>query len=131
MENRIVKLNVEKYGGMIISPWFDRPLGVAGRVLVKNGNKIESRLFHIDKDLLMLPNLAIHMNREVNNGYTYNVQVDIEPVFGEKESGKEFLDIVADELGVKREDILDTDLFLTNRVKGTIWGGNEEFIAAA
>ena len=130
VENRIVKLNVEKYGGMIISPWFDRPLGVAGRVLVKNGNKIESRLFHIDKDLLMLPNLAIHMNRDVNNGYTYNVQVDVEPVFGEKESGKEFLDIVADELGVKREDILDTDLFLTNRVKGTIWGGNEEFIAA-
>lgn len=129
-EKSLIKLNTEKYGGMLMAPWFDRPLGIAGRVLVKNGKKVETRLLHIDRNLVMIPNLAIHMNRQVNEGYNYNAQKDTLPIFAEVESELNLNDVVAKELGVKKEDILDSDLFLTNRVKGTLWGANNEFIAA-
>ena len=76
-----LRLDVEAYGGMIDNTWFDRPLSVAGRVLVRNGSKIESKLLYIDKDILMIPNVAIHFNREVNNGYKYNRQIDLCPMF--------------------------------------------------
>lgn len=130
VEKNFVKLNVEKYGGMLMAPWFDRPLGVAGRVMVKNGKKIEEKLFHIDRDIVMMPNLAIHMNREANEGYKYNAQNDTQPIFAEIGSNVTLYDIVAKELGISKEDILDTDLFLSNRVKGTLWGAKNEFIAA-
>ena len=130
VENNFVKLNVEKYGGMLIAPWFDRPLGIAGRVMIKNGEKIEEKLLHIDKDIIMMPSLAIHMNREANEGYKYNAQTDTQPIFAELASKISLYDIIAKELGVDKEAILDTDLFLTNRVKGTIWGADNEFIAA-
>ena len=107
-----LRLDVEAYGGMIDNTWFDRPLTVAGRVLVRNGSKIESKLLYIDKDILIIPNVAIHFNREVNNGYKYNRQ------------------IVADELGVKAEDILGKDLFLVNRQKGLVWGLENEFVSS-
>lgn len=129
-EKCFIKLNVEKYGGMLIAPWFDRPLGIAGRVLVKNDSKIEERLLHIDRDIVMIPSLAIHMNRDINDGYKYNAQVDVLPIFSETDSKIELLDIVARELGIDKNDILDMDLFLTNRIKGTIWGADNEFIAA-
>lgn len=64
VEQAYVKLNVEKYGGMLCAPWFDRPLSVAGRVIIKEGNRLVSKLVSIDRDLLMIPNLAIHMNRD-------------------------------------------------------------------
>ena len=130
VEKNFVKLNVEKYGGMLMAPWFDRPLGIAGRVMVKNGNKIEERLLHIDRDIIMMPNLAIHMNREANDGYKYNAQNDTQPIFAELGSNVTLPDIMAKELKVDKEAILDAELFLTNRVKGTIWGANNEFIAA-
>ena len=79
--NEYLRLDVEAYGGMIDNTWFDRPLTVAGRVLVRNGSKIESKLLYIDKDILMIPNVAIHFNREVNNGYKYNRQIDLCPMF--------------------------------------------------
>ena len=104
VEKNFVKLNVEKYGGMLMAPWFDRPLGIAGRVMVKNGKKIE--------------------------GYKYNAQNDTQPIFAEIGSNVTLYDIVAKELGIAKEDILDTDLFLSNRVKGTLWGAENEFIAA-
>lgn len=129
-EKNFVKLNVEKYGGMLMAPWFDRPLGIAGRIMVKNGTRIEERLLHIDRDIIMMPSLAIHMNREANDGYKYNAQIDTQPIFAELSSGVTLYDIIAKELGVSKDTILDTDLFLTNRVKGTIWGANNEFIAA-
>ena len=129
-EKNFVKLNVEKYGGMLMAPWFDRPLGIAGRVMVKNGTRIEERLLHIDRDIIMMPNLAIHMNREANDGYKYNAQTDTQPIFAELASGVTLYDIIAKELDVSKDAILDTDLFLTNRMKGTIWGANNEFIAA-
>ena len=78
-----MKLNVEKYGGMILSPWLDRPLSVAGRVFVagKDG-KPEAKLVNLKKDLLIIPNVAIHFNREINNGFAYNPQTDMAPLMG-------------------------------------------------
>ena len=115
---------------MIDSTWFDRPLSVAGRVLVKNGNRIENRLLYIDKDILLIPNVAIHFNRQINDGYKYNRQIDLCPMFscGELKKGA-FNQMVADELGVKAEDILGKDLFLVNRQKPSIWGLKNEFVS--
>lgn len=129
-EKAIIKLNTEKYGGLIMYPWFDRPLGIAGRVLVRNGKKVESKLIHIDRNIVMIPSLAIHMNRQINEGYNFNAQKDSLPIFAEVASEIDLNDVVAKELGVEKNNILDSDLFLTNRVKGTLWGANNEFIAA-
>lgn len=129
--NEYLRLDVEAYGGMIDNTWFDRPLTVAGRVLVRNGSKIESKLLYIDKDILMIPNVAIHFNREVNNGYKYNRQIDLCPMFscGALKKGA-FDKMVADELGIKAEDILGKDLFLVNRQKGLVWGLENEFVSS-
>lgn len=131
VEKSFIKLNVEKYGGMLISPWFDRPLGIAGRVMVRAGLKIKEMLLHIDRNILMIPSLAIHMNREANDGYKYNAQIDLLPVFAEKNSNIDLADIIARQLNIDKNDILDADLFLTSRVKGTVWGADNEFIASA
>ncbi len=126
-----IKLNVERYGGMLCAEWFDRPLSVAGRVLVNKKGKVESKLVNIDRDLLMIPSLAIHMNREANDGYKYNAQTDMIPVFGDKGAADSFFALVAKEAGVKNSDILGHDLFLYNRVKPIFWGANEEFIGSS
>lgn len=125
-----LRLNVEGYGGMIDSSWFDRPLSIAGRVLIRENGKIVNKLFNIDKDILMIPNVAIHLNREVNNGYAYNKQVDLLPLFsaGELKKG-DFDKMVADELGVKVEDVISKDLFLVNRQRQCIWGYKDEFVS--
>lgn len=131
VDDAYVKLNVEKYGGMLCAPWFDRPLSIAGRVIVKTDNGIETKLINIDRDLLMIPNLAIHMNRQANDGYKYNAQIDMEPLFCEKgEEKNAFLKLIAEEAGVNPDNILDTDLFLYNRMKATTYGLNNEFIAS-
>ncbi len=124
-----LKLNVEAYGGMIDSTWFDRPLSVAGRVLVKEDGAIKNKLLYIDKDVLLIPNLAIHMNRAVNDGYAFNRSVDLCPLFsaGAMRPG-EFDQMIARELGVQKEDILGKDLFLVNRQSPAIWGYENEFI---
>ena len=80
VEEHYVKLNVEKYGGMLCAPWFDRPLSVAGRLIVKENNRLVTKLINVDRDLVMIPNLAIHMNREANKGYDYNIQKDMLPL---------------------------------------------------
>ena len=129
VENQYVKLNTEGYGGMICAPWLDRPLSVAGRIAVKDQGKIVTRLVNIDRDLVMIPNLAIHMNREANNGYKYNPQKDLLPLFGEASAKGKFQKILAEAAGVKEEEILGHDLFLYNRQKGTIWGAEEEFVS--
>ena len=130
MDKSYIQLNVEKYGGMICSPWLDRPLSIAGRVLVKTEKGVETKLVNIDRDLLIIPNLAIHMNREVNDGYKFNAQKDMLPLFSTIEGKGSFKKTVADAASVKEEDILDWDLFLYNRQKATILGGKEEFIAS-
>ena len=81
-DGKYTKLNVEGYGGMLCAPWFDRPLSVAGRIAVRTENGIETRLVNLDQDLAMIPNLAIHMNREANSGYKYNIQKDMLPIVG-------------------------------------------------
>ena len=129
VEGHYVKLNVEKYGGMLCAPWFDRPLSVAGRLAVKEGNRIATKLVKVDRDLLMIPNLAIHFNREVNEGYQYNAQVDMLPLYGGADAKGTFMETVAESAGVKKEDILGHDLYLYNRVPGSIWGAGGEFLS--
>ena len=133
--NSYVRLNVEKYGGMLMNPWFDRPLSVAGRVFVrKDGGdaKIvppEQKLVNIDKNLLMIPNLAIHMNREANDGHKINVQQEICPVFSSDENST-LAKTIADACSVKTDDILSCDLFLYCRDEPRIWGNEGEFISS-
>lgn len=133
VDKKFVKLNVEKYGGMLCAPWLDRPLSVAGRIVVRTPDGVETKLVNVDRDLMIIPNLAIHMNRSVNEGYEYNAQKDMLPLFcqadGKAAKGK-FLQLIAEEAGVKAEDILDTDLFLYNRMKGTVLGLNGEYISS-
>lgn len=130
VKNKYVKLNTEKYGGMICSTWFDRPLSIAGRILVKENNAVKTHLVNIDKDLVIIPNLAIHMNREVNDGYTYNAQIDMLPLYGDNSSKGSLMKTIAKEVNVEEESILGTDLFLYNRMNGTKIGANEEYISS-
>ena len=129
VEKTYVKLNVEKYGGMLMAPWFDRPLSIAGRVIVRKDGKLEEKLIDFDRNLVMLPNLAIHMNREANEGYKYNVQKDMLPLYGCGGSGGMFMEDIARAAGVAQEDMIGSDLFLYNRMEGSIWGAQEEFIS--
>lgn len=102
-EDAYVKLNTEKYGGMILSTWLDRPLSVAGRIFFEDANgEIEQKLVHVDRDLLVIPNLAIHMNRDMNRGFSYNPQVDMLPIFSD-EKEKKLLDVFAVETGIDKE----------------------------
>lgn len=126
-----LKLNVEGYGGMICSSWFDKPLSIAGRVLIKENNKVVSKLVHYEKDILMIPNMPIHFNRDVNNGYKYNVQIDMAPLFsaGALKKGS-FNAMLASLLNVEEDAILGKDIFLCNHQKGCVWGSEDEFISA-
>lgn len=131
VENRYVRLNTEKYGGMILSTWLDRALSVAGRAAVRQKGEIVTKLVNIDKDLLVIPNVAIHMNRDMNNGVAYNPQTDMLPLYAGCAGGKKdnaLMKRVAKAAGVKPEDILGHDLFLYVREKGRIWGENGEFV---
>lgn len=130
VEKAYIKLNVERYGGMLLAPWFDRPLSVAGRLIVRKNGEIQEKLVAVDKDLLVIPNLAIHMNREVNDGYKYNVQKDMLPLYSDYDGKGSFMKLMAAETDVAEEDILGHDLFLYDRTPGTVWGANEEFISA-
>ncbi len=129
--NAYIRLNTEKYGGMLMAPWFDRPLSIAGRVAAAVGDRIESRLLSVNRDLVLIPSLAIHMNRKANDGYSYNPQTDLLPLFGSLGSGGSLKKIIAAEAKVAEEQILATDLFLYNRVRGTVWGADHEFISSA
>ncbi len=129
VENHYVKLNVEKYGGMLCAPWLDRPLSVAGRLVIREGNRLVTKLVNVDRDLCMIPNLAIHMNREANEGYKYNAQKDMLPLYGCESAKGTFMARVAETAGVEEEDIVGNDLFLYNRMKGSVWGASEEYIS--
>lgn len=136
VENQYVKLNTEVYGGPILNTWFDRPLSIAGRVVLKGDSlvKPEVKIFDAKKPLLIIPNIAIHMNRNVNEGYAINKQVDTLPFVGlinEKlEKNNYLLNLISDNLGVKVEEILDFDLYLYEYEKGCLIGLDEEFISA-
>lgn len=123
------RLSVEGYGGMIMSTWLDRPLTVGGRVIVKTEDGIESRLVCIDRDLLVIPSLAIHFQRDINKGHTFNPQVDMQPLWGPA-GCRTLTDLVAEELGVDTADILDSDLQLVTRQAPTQIGPDGEFFMA-
>ena len=130
-DNSYVKLNVEKYGGMLMAPWFDRPLSVAGRVVIRSNDGLEEKMVNIERDLVMIPNLAIHMNREANNGVAYNPQKDLLPLFAAENTDRTLLELIADQAGIEKKDIISYDLFLYNRMPGTIWGADNEFVSSA
>lgn len=128
--NEYLRLNVEKYGGAIYYTWLDRPLSLAGRILVKEKTKTVSKNIYIDKDLLIIPSLPIHFNREVNKGVNFNEQIDLCPLFSNGELKKgDFLKMLAKEAKVKVQDIVSYDLFLVNRQVGKSWGYKDEFIS--
>ena len=131
VDNHYVKLNVEKYGGMLCAPWFDRPLSVAGRVMVRCDDGIKMVLVNVDRDFVMIPNLAIHMNREANDGYKYNAQRDMLPLFGDGASKGKFMEEIAKAAGITKEEIEGMDLFLYNRQKGSIWGSENEYMSSS
>lgn len=130
VENAYNKLNVERYGGMILSTWFDRPLSVAGRLVIEENGRITSKLVNIDQDLLLIPNVAIHMTKDGKKDAELNPQVDLIPLFGGKDSQNKFLPMIAKQAGVTAEDILGYDLFLYNRQKGMQIGAEGEFICS-
>ena len=144
VENAYTKLNVEGYGGMLMAPWFDRPLSIAGRVIVRKDGKLEEKLINFDRDLVMIPNLAIHMNREMNKGVEYNPQIDMLPLFADaafdtdaagepatadgSQEKPTLLGLIAEASGVDVEAILGEDLFLYTRQEGRFLGAEGEFV---
>lgn len=125
-----VKLNVEGYGGMIMSTWLDRPLSVAGRLLVTENDHLAEKLVAIDGTMLVIPSVAIHMDRSVNQHKEWKVQKDMLPLYGMTGAKTPFMDVIAAAAKVKAEDILAHDLILYSRVPGTIWGEEREFISS-
>ena len=130
-DGHYIRLNTERYGGMLCAPWFDRPLSVAGRVIVKDpaDDTFHTKLVNIDRDLLLIPSLAIHMNREANNGYKYDMKKDLLPLYGTLSGKDTFMKTVAVAAGVNEAEILGHDLFLYNREKASVWGASGEFIS--
>ena len=134
-ENTYLKLNTECYGGPILNTWLDRPLGIAGRVVLKGDNILQPKemLINLEKPLCIIPNLAIHMNRSVNEGYAYNKQKDMLPLVGllneSLEKDEFLLKQICKKLKINKEEIIDFDLFLYEFEKGRLIGPNEEFIS--
>ena len=121
------RMAVERYGGQLLFTWLDRPLSVAGRVTVETEEGVESKLLDIDKDLLLIPNVAIHMNRQVNDGYKWNPAVDLLPLMGGKETAGKLEKLLEEHAGGK---ILGHDLYLYVRQKASVWGIDEEYISS-
>ena len=131
-----VKANVEVYGGPILSTWFDRPLAVAGRIIVKEDNALKEKLIKIDKPVFMIPNLCVHFQRDINEkGFSYNMQKDIFPLLSMMEDSVEkddyLYNLIQEETGIEKTSILDYELFLYEYQKGIFTGKNKEFISAS
>lgn len=131
VRGKYTQLNTEGYGGMLCATWFDRPLSVAGRVILKEDERYRAELVCVDRDLLLIPSVAIHMNREANEGYHYNKQVDMLPLFGDgtHETG-ELKRLIAGELHVEEREICGMDLYLYNRMGASVWGADKEYISS-
>lgn len=121
------RLDVERYGGMIYYSWLDRPLSVAGRVLVDSGDGVKSVPVNLDCDLVTIPSVAIHLNRSVNDGYKFNPATDLLPIY-RLGDGEHLIETIAKEIGVKREQIISHDLFLYNREEPRLIGYQSEMI---
>lgn len=133
-EGGLVKLNTELYGGAILSTWLDRPLSLAGRVILRGDDALSpvTRLLHVKRALLTIPNLAIHFNRQVNDGVMLSKQKDMLPILGfgmgESKSGSYIKNIICEELGCEDRDILDYDLYLYDTTPASRVGMNGEFV---
>ncbi len=128
LKGKYTRLSTEKYGGMLMAPWLDRPLSLAGRVLTQTPDGVRQVLVDIDRDLMLIPNVAIHMNRTVNDGYKWNPAVDTLPLMGGADSEGKLTQLLEEQAGGK---ILGHDLYLYIRQKASIWGLQEEFISSA
>lgn len=128
LTGKYTRISTEKYGGMLIAPWLDRPLSIAGRVMVETEKGIESRLLNIDRDLAVIPNVAIHMNRQANDGYKWNPAVDTLPLLGGVDAAGKLDDLLEEVAGGK---ILGHDLYLYVRQKATVWGIDNEYLSSA
>lgn len=135
-EGGLVKLNTEVYGGPIMSTWFDRPLTIAGRVIVKGSDALnpQTLLLHVKRPLLQISNLAIHFNRQVNDGVALSKQKDVLPLLGiitnQLEAGNLLMNTICQELGVKADDVLDFDLYLADATPSCTFGVHNEFISS-
>ena len=135
-EGGIVKLNTEVYGGPIMSTWFDRPLTIAGRVIVRGEDALHPKtlLLHVKRPLLQISNLAIHFNRQVNDGVKLSKQKDMLPILGivtnELEKGNLLMNVICGELDVRPEDILDFDLYLADATPACTFGVHDEFLSS-
>lgn len=121
------RVSTELYGGAILYSWLDRPLSIAGRVLVETEKGAEIRLIDIDRDLLLIPSVAIHMNRQLNDGYKWDLTRDLTPLFGGKEDAGKLMKLVEKAAGGK---ILSHDLYLYIRQKACVWGGSNQFLSS-
>ncbi len=135
-EGGIVKLNTEVYGGPILSTWFDRPLTIAGRVIVRGKDAMspETRLLHVKHPLLQISSLAIHFNRQVNDGVKLSRQKDVLPILGivndELEKGNMLMNVICTELDIKADSVLDFDLYLADATPACTFGVHDEFISS-
>ena len=128
LKGNYTRMAVERYGGMLIAPWMDRPLSIAGRVLVETDEGVQMMLGNIDRYLLMMPNVAIHMNRQANEGYKWNPAVDTLPLMGGKDAAGKLEKLLEEAAGGK---VLGHDLYLYIREKARIWGMDDEYISSA
>lgn len=129
--DRYLRLNTEVYGGTILSSWFDRPLSLAGRVILAQNGNFTAKTVNIDRDLLLIPNVAIHFNRTVNSGCAVNPAVDTLPLFAQgKKEGEPLKAILAKELSCGEEEIVGTDLYVYCRTPGSVWGADNEFFSS-
>ena len=126
-----IRLEVEGYGGMIMSTWLDRPLSAAGRIIVSENGTLVSKLVNLDRTTLVIPSVAIHMDRTANGGHAWNIQQDLLPLYGTADDSLSFMDAVAAAAQVAPENILGHDLYLYSRIEGTLWGERHEFISSA
>ena len=125
-----VQLTTEKYGGMLMNTWFDRPLSIAGRVITAKDGALQTALVDLDRDLAVIPSVAIHMNRTANDGFKLLANVDTLPLYGMQDSAGSFCAMVAQAAGVEESEILGEDLSLYVRTRGTVFGAKNEFILA-
>lgn len=131
MGDKYLRLNVEMYGGMILPSWLDRPLSIAGRILVRQGERIQTRLVDLGRDAVVIPNQPIHFCRNINDGYQYNPQLDMLPLYGDGHGKGALLAEVAQAGGVAPEDIVGSDLYLYVRTPGCVWGANNCFFSSS
>ena len=124
----VLRLNVEGYGGMIRRSWFDRPLSVAGRVLIDDGGTLREKLVYVDRDLLLIPSLAIHLSRDSKENQGVSVQRELLPMLGQSQDA--WARVLGEAVGAAAEQVMGADLFLTCREKPTVWGADGEYLSA-